>query len=58
LRTERGPPNTIDRDQFNEWQGRTTSDSRILKKKKGINTKIIKTEYGQILSQNDPKPEK
>jgi hypothetical protein len=59
LRGERGPPNQIDREQFVEYpyQGQQVTPKKNPNKgKKELTPKSLKTEYGQILSQNDPDP--
>jgi hypothetical protein len=56
LRTERGPPNTIDREQF-EYpyvEQQVTPKKNPQKEKKELTPKSLKTEHGRILSQNDP----
>jgi hypothetical protein len=59
LRGERGPPNQIDREQFEEYpyQGQQVTPKKNPNKgKKELTPKSLKREYGQILSQNDLDP--
>jgi hypothetical protein len=58
LRTERGPPNTIDRDQFEyPYEGQQVTHKKNPQiGKKELTPRSLKTQYGQILSQNDPDP--
>jgi hypothetical protein len=60
LRGERGPPNEIDRDQFEEYpyQGQLVTPKKNPQKTKGkeLTPKTLKTQYGQILGENEPKP--
>jgi hypothetical protein len=60
LRGERGPPNEIDRERFQEYpyqEQQITPKKNPQKEKKELTPKSLKTAYGRILSQNDPKPE-
>jgi hypothetical protein len=59
LRGERGAPNQIDREQFEEYPyelQQVTPKKNPNKGKKELTPKSLKTQYGQILSQNDPDP--
>jgi hypothetical protein len=60
LRGERGPPNQIDREQFIEYpydQGQQVTPKKNPNKgKKELTPKSLKTQYGQILNQNEPDP--
>jgi hypothetical protein len=59
LRGERGPPNEIDRDQFEEYpyEGQQVTPKKNPKTKgKELTPKTLKTQYGQILGENDPNP--
>jgi hypothetical protein len=57
LKGERGPLNTINRDQFQEYpydiQEVTPKKNP---QKKELTPKSLKTQYGKILSENDPNP--
>jgi hypothetical protein len=59
LRGERGPPNEIDREKFEEYpyEGQlVTPKKNPQKEKKELTPKILKTAYGKILNENDPRP--
>jgi hypothetical protein len=59
LRGERGAPNQIDREQFEEYPyelQQVTPKKNPNKGKKELTPKSLKTQYGQILSQNNPDP--
>jgi hypothetical protein len=59
LRGERGPPNEIDREQFEEYpyQGQQVTPKKNPNKgKKELTPKSLKSEYGKILSKDDPEP--
>jgi hypothetical protein len=57
LRGERGAPNQIDREQFEEYpyEGQqVTPKKNPQKQKKELTPKSLKTQYGQILNQKEP----
>jgi hypothetical protein len=57
LRGERGPPNKIDREQFEEYpyEGQlVTPKKNPQKQKKELTPKSLKTQYGQILNEREP----
>jgi hypothetical protein len=59
LRGERGPPNEIDREKFEEYpyEGKLITPRKNPQKvKKELTPKSLKTEYGQLLNQKEPEP--
>jgi hypothetical protein len=57
LRGERGAPNQIDREQFEEYpyeEQQVTPKKNPQKQKKELTPKSLKTQYGQILNQKEP----
>ncbi len=59
LRGERGPPNVIDREQYEEYpydERNVTPKKNPQKEKKELTPKILKTAYGKILNENKPNP--